>query len=131
MRVNDIMTPCPYNIRAASSIKEALESMALWGVRHLPVVDEGLLIGILTERDAQLSQMVCDAAGHCPDVGTICSREPFLVLATDDVGQMAQQMYERRVDCAIIVDDEEAVVGIFTAADACRLINLVLKEHFA
>lgn len=131
MRISDVMTPCPYNIRANSSIKEALEAMALRGVQHMPVVDEGLLIGILTERDARLSQLVCDAAGHCPNVGTICSREPFLVLASDDVGQMTQQMYERRIDCAIVVDDEEAVVGIFTAADACRLINLVLKEHFA
>ena len=51
MRAQDLMTPEPVRLRADSTLGEALGLLALADVRHLPVVDDGDVIGMLSERD--------------------------------------------------------------------------------
>ena len=49
--VGEWMTAAPDTISPSASIDEALELLAQRGYRHLPVVDAGVLVGILSMRD--------------------------------------------------------------------------------
>ncbi len=52
MRVSTFMTEDPFTIGSDASLAEALLLMDEHDVRHLPVVDAGTLVGILSNRDA-------------------------------------------------------------------------------
>jgi CBS domain-containing protein len=47
VRIRDLMTTSPTVITASTSVRDAAESMLAGHFRHLPVVDEGGLIGIV------------------------------------------------------------------------------------
>ena len=107
---------------------DAIEKMTLRNIRHLPVIENGRLIGLLSERDARLSKMVCEVTGNCPSAGSVCSTNPHIFQADDDVSMVAKEMAERKIDCALVADEAGNFVGIFTTTDACRLIHLILEE---
>jgi acetoin utilization protein AcuB len=51
MKVADVMTPEPVTIESVSSLDRALELMDRLDIRHLPVLEDGRLAGILSDRD--------------------------------------------------------------------------------
>jgi CBS domain-containing protein len=51
VRIRDLMTTSPTVITASMSVRDAAESMLAGHFRHLPVVNEGGLIGIVDIRD--------------------------------------------------------------------------------
>lgn len=51
MIVRDVMTPEPYVAEVRDSIRTVLLGLAEADVRHLPVVDDGVLVGIVSDRD--------------------------------------------------------------------------------
>jgi CBS domain-containing protein len=56
--VSDYMTPAPEVLRPDSELADAAHVMLELGIRHLPVVRSGLLVGVLSIRD------VLDAEVH-------------------------------------------------------------------
>lgn len=55
MLVRDVMTPDPVTIGAHQSIGTALARMRRGNFRRLPVLDQGRLVGIVTDRDLRLA----------------------------------------------------------------------------
>ena len=55
MLVRDVMTPDPVTISAHQSIGTALARMRRGNFRRLPVLDQGKLVGIITDRDLRLA----------------------------------------------------------------------------
>ena len=127
MQIKDVMTPCPHFIDSKASLQDAVKKMQLQGIRHLPVVDQGTLVGVLSEHGVQLSEMVCKISGYCPTVGEICAGDVYSVLEEALVADVTFEMAESKYDCAIVCDKDENVIGIFTTTDACRLVHLALR----
>lgn len=128
MKIQDVMVPCPYHVDSGLSVDEALHIMSLRGVRHLPVVDQGDLIGVITERALRLTQLATAGLGETPAVGNVCDTAPHTVVADTPVGDVALEMAERRLDYVLIMDGEGTLSGIFTSTDACRLVYMLLEE---
>lgn len=59
--VRDYMTPAPVTVRETDTLAFALHKMAIGGYRHVPVVSEGRLTGVVSVRDmlAHITQ-ICD-----------------------------------------------------------------------
>lgn len=127
MIMREVMIPCPYHVSSDTSVDEALNIMALRVIRHLPVVDEGALLGIVTERDLRMAQLVTAEVTH-PSVGVLCRQDPALVSEKASVADVALEMTEKRLDCVLVSDESGALVGIFTSTDACRLLYMLLDE---
>ena len=51
MFVAQRMTANPFTVTSGSSVPEAQEVMASHGVRHLPVVDDGAVVGVISKND--------------------------------------------------------------------------------
>ena len=63
-RLDQVMTAQPVTIDGDKSFGHALALMHARGIRHLPVLDRGLPVGIVTARDAldpELEEFVCEA----------------------------------------------------------------------
>ena len=129
MKIADVMTLCPYTAPGDTTVPKALEIMRLRKIRHLPIVKDGELIGVLSERDAQLSQYVCQTTQHCPSVVDLCQTDLHVVQEDAPLESVANEMATRKIDCTIIADKGGNVTGIFTSTDACRAIGLLLGKR--
>ncbi|MCP4871332.1 MAG: CBS domain-containing protein [Proteobacteria bacterium] len=55
MLVRDAMTPDPATLDLSEQLGDAIVSMLRHGIRHLPVVDGGVVVGIITDRDVKMA----------------------------------------------------------------------------
>jgi acetoin utilization protein AcuB len=58
--VIDVMTVDPVTVRPDEPVGRAVDAMADHGIRHLPVTEDGRLVGMLSDRD------ICRALGRSP-----------------------------------------------------------------
>ncbi len=127
MLIKSVMARCPYTILAELSVYEALKKMEVYNIHHLPVVQEQQIVGLISERDIKLVMALSRAVGFPEDVevGKICSQEPYIVNENESLAEVTRQMAENRHDCALIIDEADNFVGIFTNVDACRCLSLL------
>ena len=85
--VSDYMTPAPEVLRPDSDLADAAHLMLELGIRHLPVVRSGHLVGVLSIRDV-LDAEVHHAAGAEP-VGPAPGRPLDPAAAGGTLGRMA------------------------------------------
>lgn len=127
------MTPAPKVIAAQESSASAHALMESLGVRHLPVVDRGRLVGVLSERDLRGVRAFLDhMPGEVgPPVGELCSRDLLMVSPDDPLHEAAALMAKRKVGAALVSEGVD-LVGIMTSIDVCMaLTDLVLRLRAA
>lgn len=123
------MTPCPYRVSAETPLAEAISTMSLRSIRHLPVISEdGTIIGVVSERDVKIANSICDTTGFCPSVADIVNEEPLVVQDDEHVAAVAARMLEKRADCVLVSDSSGNITGIFTSTDALRVIQIYAGE---
>ena len=93
--------------------------MKRYGIRHLPVLDGPDLVGILSDRDLSVAERVGDPV-HVT-TGDVMSPEPYVVVPSAELAEVADAMARQRYGAAVIIDRGN-VVGVFTAVDALRAI---------
>lgn len=125
--VRDLMTPAPRVVDAMEDCKTARALMGQFGVRHLPVMKDGELFGVLSERDLRgVEAFLSGSPGEIgPPVMAVCGREPFVVGPDDALDQTAIEMANRRLGAALVADGER-LVGIVTTVDLCRELAKLL-----
>ena len=121
------MTREPLSVTVDRPIRQALGLMQGAKVRHLLVVDGDRLAGILSNRDVR--RLVEDPAhpAHLTDpVGRIMTEDPVTVAPETPVTVAARLLLENRIG-ALPVRDGDAIVGIFTTADALDALLTLLE----
>lgn len=124
--VSHYMTPQPWTIDRKMSVRDAHQLMQEHGVRHLPVVDDGELVGIVSERDLHVIEALADALVAVP-VERIMREHPFVVTSDTALDEVALIMAHGKYGSAIILG-RDGVEGIFTTVDACRALSDVLMR---
>lgn len=89
------------------------------GVRHLPVLEGGSLVGVVSERDIAFAKQLTHA-DKLP-VAEAMSAEPLVVGPQMPLGVVAKTMAENKVGCVIVVEGRD-VVGIVTTTDALAIL---------
>lgn len=113
------MTPCPRTVGRDATIARAHAEMHELGIRHLPVLDEGHLVGVLSESDLAFAERFVDAGRVL--VGEIMTPDPYVVVPYAPLAEVAEVMASRRLGSAIVVDKGN-VIGVFTTTDALRAL---------
>jgi acetoin utilization protein AcuB len=113
------MTPLPHVVARDATMAQARSKMRKLFVRHLPVVDAGELVGLVSESDLSFVERFVDA--RTVPVGDVMRTDPFVTVPYAPLAEVAQSMAERRLDAAIVIDRGN-VVGLFTATDALRAL---------
>jgi CBS domain-containing protein len=119
--ITRIMTSRMVAITPDSPLSTALRLMAHAGVRHLPVLDEGRCVGVVTEAD--LARFVL--GGPASFAARICVRVSELSWPTEPLpptarrSDAARRMRTERGD-AVIVADRGRLVGLVTTTDLVR-----------
>ncbi|HUH36842.1 MAG TPA: CBS domain-containing protein [Spongiibacteraceae bacterium] len=126
-----VMTPFPYHIEAGQPLSEAAALMRRHAIRHLPVLDQGDIIGVISERDLQRATI----PGHPLSSDTelmvqdLCTQRPYVADVSDPLDRILEVMADKRLGSVLVLKDGE-LAGIFTAVDACALLAAELQRQF-
>ncbi len=126
--IDQFMTPSPHTIGRAQSVETALKLMQQYNVRHLPVLDGGVLVGMVSERDLQFIETLRDVdAGKVP-VEEAITAEAFCVAPGTPVRTVAAEMASHKYGSAVVME-KERVVGVFTTVDALKALSRLLESR--
>lgn len=123
--VSKFMTSHPHSIGIDQTLATAHTLMQKHAVRHLPVLDGGHVVGLVSMRDLHLVETLPDVDTEKISVEEAMTPEPYTVPPTKPLGALAQEMAEHKYGSAIIVDGAK-VVGVFTTTDALRALHEAL-----
>lgn len=127
-QIQKFMTPMPHMIGRDIPLKTALSTMREHRIRHLPVLDGGKLVGVLTDRDVKLASGFGDASTL--KVEDIMTADPFTVNPEATLDYVTVAMAEHKYGCTIVQQENGKVVGIFTAIDALRVLSEQLSAFY-
>lgn len=132
MQVREWMSPDPVTVTSQTSVGEARQQLSDHGFRHLPVVDRGRLVGILSDRDVALNpravraavrdHMVTELLDDDRPVEAVMTGDPHVIAADDTLQAAARLLVSRQIN-ALPVVAEGRLVGIITSVD-CLLATL-------
>ena len=125
--IKDVMTHFPYTIGDDQLLEAAKVEMARHNIRHLPVLHGGWCVGLLSDRDIKLAYAVEPGKASQLKIKDACAGEVYTVTTGEPVSAVAAHMAKLGVGSAVVLDDREKVVGIFTVTDACRVLSEVLE----
>ncbi|MBK8572708.1 MAG: CBS domain-containing protein [Holophagaceae bacterium] len=118
MLVKEMMRKPVTVISIGATIGEADQLLQSRGFRHLPVVDQGRLVGILTDRDIRFTTSSLSPTPRRGDdsVTLAMSSPPLTADPLDPVEDAARIMREHKIGCLPVLDGGE-LVGILTGMD--------------
>ncbi len=132
------MTREVYTVNPDDTILAASQLMRRRSIRHIPVVENSILVGIVTDRDIKRAAPSLLSGSDQNDyedvlrstlVSRIMTREPFTVSADAAILEAVRLVVERRIG-ALPVMEEKRLVGIITTHDLLKdfLMNLEDEE---
>ena len=126
--VRDVITVSPQTAAA-----DALALCRERGIRHLPVLEEGRMVGLISDRDLRLATPALGdpdraAALDRIRIGDEMSREITTADPEDPIEQAAMAMHERKIGCLPVVEGDE-LVGILTASDVMAALVRLVGAH--
>jgi acetoin utilization protein AcuB len=123
--IQAFMTASPHTIGRDQPLAVAKDLMTRHGIRHLPVLEGGQLVGVVSERDVAFLGAVRDVDAGELVVGEAMSAEVYAVSPTEPLRTVAANMARYRYGSAIVVDGTQ-VVGVFTTIDALHALHTLL-----
>jgi acetoin utilization protein AcuB len=122
-RIRDFMTPQPWTVQADDSLTLAREMLDVRGAHHLPVIDGGKIVGIVTARDLEVAH---------ERIGTVADlMRPVRCVSRDThLSDVIDAMTEEGRDAVVVVGPDH-VEGIFTTTDSLRVLSQLLRGRAA
>ena len=114
--VADVMTPGVETTTSSEALRDAARTMREGDFGSMPVVDDGRLVGILTDRDIVVRGVAEGLDPTVARVGDVASRTPVAVAPDQDLDEAMELMAEHRVRRLPVVDDGR-LVGVLSQAD--------------
>lgn len=115
-RCREIMTSEVVTASPDMSIREAAAIMRDSDVGALPVVENGRLTGIVTDRDIVVRAVAGSKSGDTP-ISEVASRELYTVGPDDFVFEAARLMGDKQVRRIPVVEPDGSLAGIIAMAD--------------
>jgi len=136
MQVKEIMTPKPITIEPQKAVYEALLLMYQHDIRRLPVIEDGRLVGIISDRDIKqimgrpiLTREETGKEELNFRVSEVMTHDVIMVEQDADLREAIELMAENKISGLPVVDHDEKLVGVVSSIDvlwyALDLLNRV------
>jgi CBS domain-containing protein len=138
MIARDLMTPDPLTVTPKSTVAEAWDVMRDLAVRHVPVVDRGALVGMLSDRDLAQVDMVrllrvegADALREELEtpIVEIMSSDVISVEPDTEMSDVISLLLEHKIGAVPVVEPgTREVLGIISYVDLLRALQDLIDE---
>jgi len=120
MLASDVMTPRPRSVGPDASLEQIARVMVEEDCGIVPIVDEGRLVGVVTDRD-----LVCRVVAHNLDQRRARARDVMSedIASVDEranLDDVLREMEFHRVRRICVVDEDDMLLGIISMADLAR-----------
>ena len=131
--VRDSMTREVVTVGPETTAAKALALCREKGIRHLPVLEGGWLVGMISDRDLRSATPALGDPDRAQALERIrvadeMVKEVATVRPEDPIEEAAIEMYERKIGCLPVVDDGD-LVGIVTSSDVMRAFVRLVGAH--
>ena len=129
--VREIMMGSPVTLRPADTLDLANDIISLGRIRHIPVVEDGKLVGLLSERDLigaatrtifGLKQKSKSALLKSVLIKDVMKKKVVTVMPETAIKNAAHLMREKKIGCVPVVS-AGALVGLLTTTDILRYVE--------
>jgi acetoin utilization protein AcuB len=122
----DAMTLGPFTIGLGDNLFQAAKLMSLHGIRHLPVIERGAVVGMLSERDLRTyigdPSLFAITKGESPVwVREAMTHAPVTVTPDQPLVELAKLFDDHRIGAVPVVDRDGALLGIVSYVDMLRV----------
>lgn len=118
----DVMSPDPVSVTETESVAAAWELLTRGSFHHLPVVRGRRCVGMLDSRVLVQAWQPGGPSRSQRRVGELLSPGFATVSATTAVSVIAELLWGRGVDAAVVVDEDARLLGVVTASDLLRVV---------
>lgn len=122
--MNKFLRDGVHMVEPNTGVLEVFNLMKSKKVRHIPVVQNGEAVGVISDRDVQFINHSGDAFQlKASDVMTAA---PYSVDSLTSVPHVVNVMAQKKINSVLTHDQSHKIVGIFTSTDALQ----ILADHF-
>jgi acetoin utilization protein AcuB len=126
--VRQHMTASPHTISPSQPLTIARKTMHNHEIRHLPVLDGGRIVGLISERDLLLVESLPGVNPTDVRVEEAMVQDVFTAAPDEPLAEVVATMVQRKLGSAVVMDGER-VVGVFTTIDALRALTSLLERN--
>lgn len=128
--ISRYMTRQPWTIGPDATLAQAKELMHEHAVRHLPVLDAGDLVGIISERDIYLIERL-KYLGNGFVVEDAMVKEVYTADIDEPVDDVVEHMAAAKIGSTVVINRRYVIEGIFTTIDGMQVLADVLRRAAA
>jgi CBS domain-containing protein len=124
LRVGNLMTIDPVIINADAQASEAERLLKTYGVSGLPVVSGDVTVGVISQTDLLVARSSAMISGNWTRmlVRHLMTTPAVTVHVGTSLARAAQLMVTRHIHRLVVVDDEDAPIGVISSLDLLRML---------
>ena len=119
MNVRELMTTAPITVQPDATLGEVAVLMKQEDCGSIPVVEDGRLVGIVTDRDIVIRGIAAGSDPKTQRVSTVMSADPVTIRPDDDLADAEKVMADRQIRRLPVVENGK-LVGIIVTAQIAR-----------
>lgn len=124
--VEQYMTPQVRTIGVKHTLADAHQLMNSERIHHLPVIEGGKLVGVVSQTDLHLLESLEGVKPEEVTVDEAMSQDVYVVPPTEPLSVVADELARRRCGSAVVATHGH-IQGIFTTTDALHALHDLLE----
>lgn len=121
-KVRDLMTPMPQTIGFDISVEKAHAMMAEYACHHLPVLNGGKLVGVLSDRDLSMARHGPASIKNEQLIRDLMTDTPIVIDPSAEIGTAIRTMLDNKINSLIVRAEGNQPWGILTSTDLLRYV---------
>ncbi len=140
MKIRDLMTAAPIVATKNTPIREVIDSMIAHEIRHIPLIEDGVVIGMLSQRDmtflagtldlfsgvdeSYIDSVIDMPVSRLDGMNIRTESDVVTVDADDDILEALELLVEKPISALVVTEGvAEEVVGILSYVDILRWVR--------
>jgi acetoin utilization protein AcuB len=129
MSVQSIMTKTVVSASPDVTVREAIQLIDDNDIRHLPIVEHGRLVGIVSDRDLRAYERERSDERLATALREVMSHEPLCMEAGESIKDLIDVMLEYKIGALPVVEANGELVGIVSYIDVLHHARALLFPH--
>jgi CBS domain-containing protein len=120
MKVSELMTSHVESITPSTNLRGAARKMKEMGVGALPVVEDGKVLGIITDRDLACFAIAMGHDLNSAPVSKIMTTQVVTCTPDQDIAAAAKLMASSHIRRLLVLNGDASLAGFFSVDDLVR-----------